>query len=290
MRLPFRVLLVFLGIGYFLWWRRMVANYFAPEQAVHLSAKTNFSLTFDMFHHAQRLRKSRLKKYCSKRPKEERLDPGSLSGIMVNEQLQLMFCAVPDAITQSWRNLLEVLESLDVLLKEEPALEYQAETPYHSMGERNLSSIKGLLSFYTKVLFMREPFQRLVSAYHRHFKEEMTFKEFAQSVASRRLAKANSSWEPLSSLCHLCRIDYDYLLVYSFLDKEVGFMMKRMGVPQEEALLEFEDAEAQWTSSSLVERCFSELSHQQQKQLVQLYRTDFAAFKFSNSLLWKANK
>ncbi|NXL94386.1 CHST9 sulfotransferase, partial [Alectura lathami] len=161
----------------------------------------------------------------------------------------------------------------------------QQHAPQAQLGKLNLSTIEAMIGSYTKVLFVRDPFQRLISAYMQSMGSSSSFSSFVQEVLDIGLRDASTAWKPLVSLCLPCLVQYDYVLMFGFLRQELGHLLPRAGLPADIRLPEFSDSQVLWTYSWLSEQLFSELSLQQKLQLSQFYRWDLSAFHFPHSLL-----
>ncbi|NXJ67392.1 CHST8 sulfotransferase, partial [Rostratula benghalensis] len=157
--------------------------------------------------------------------------------------------------------------------------------PEKQLSELNLTEMKNMLGSYTKVLFVRDPFQRLISAFMQSMGSSPSFSSFVQDVLASGHHNASETWKPLVSLCRPCLVQYDYVVVFGFLRQELGHLLRRAGLPADNFLPKFTDSEVRWTYSWLAEQMFSELSPQQKKQLSHFYRWDLSAFPFSSSLL-----
>ncbi|NXT25161.1 CHST9 sulfotransferase, partial [Syrrhaptes paradoxus] len=149
----------------------------------------------------------------------------------------------------------------------------------------NLTAIETMLGSYTKVLFVRDPFQRLISAFMQGTGSSTSFSSFVQDVLDSGQENAGGTWKPLVSLCQPCLIRYDYVVMFGFLRQELGHLLRQAGLSTDSLLPEFTDTQVRWTYSWLSEQMFSELSLQQKKQLSHFYHWDLSAFPFSRSLL-----
>ncbi|NXF48842.1 CHST9 sulfotransferase, partial [Oceanites oceanicus] len=158
-------------------------------------------------------------------------------------------------------------------------------TPETHLSEFNLTEIEAMLGCYTKVLFVRDPFHRLISMFMQSMDSSPSFSSFVQDILDSGQYNASVSWKPLVSLCWPCLIQYDYVVMFVFLSQELGHLLWRAGLPVDSLLPKFTDAQVQWTYSWLSQQMFSELSLQQKKQLSHFYRWDLAAFPFSSSFL-----
>ncbi|NWW89274.1 CHST9 sulfotransferase, partial [Rhynochetos jubatus] len=157
-------------------------------------------------------------------------------------------------------------------------------SPGTQLSEFNLTEVEAMMGSYTKVLFIRDPFQRLISAFLQSMGSSPSFSSFVQDVLDSG-QHADVAWKPLVSLCRPCLIQYDYVLMFGFLRQELGHLLRRAGLPMDSLLLKFTDTQVRWTYSWLSEQMFSELSLQQKQRLAHFYRRDLAAFPFPSSFL-----
>ncbi|NXY21275.1 CHST8 sulfotransferase, partial [Atrichornis clamosus] len=153
------------------------------------------------------------------------------------------------------------------------------------LSKFNQTEIKAMLGSYTKVLFVRDPFQRLIATFLQGVGISPSFSSFVQDVLDSGTHNASVAWKPLVSLCRPCLIHYDYVVMFGFLGQELGHLLRQAGLPGASLLPELTDTQAQWTYRWLSEQMFSELSVQQRKQLSRFYGWDLAAFPFSSSFL-----
>ncbi|NXK68543.1 CHST8 sulfotransferase, partial [Sylvietta virens] len=153
------------------------------------------------------------------------------------------------------------------------------------LSKFNQTEIKAMLGSYTKVLFVRDPFHRLIASFLQSMGISPSFSSFVQEVLDSGVHNGSVAWKPLVSLCQPCLIQYDYVVMFGFLRQELGHLLRRAGLPAVSLLPELTDSQVQWTYRWLSEQMFSELSAQQKKQLSHFYRWDLAAFPFSSSFL-----
>ncbi|KAM9297191.1 carbohydrate sulfotransferase 9-like [Morus bassanus] len=289
--LPRLVVLAVLGIATFLSWRLLLRS-LAIGQGGDLAPKVeeSFPLTLDTFLHVQQLRKKRLRAFCSRsgkvttllRSREERAR--LLSSLRVSTKLDLLYCQVPSTGMEEWQQLLDKLEKENVT----PAvpLPYPwRHTQETQLREFNLMETEAMLRSYTKVLFVRDPFHRLISTFMQDVGSSSSFSSFVQDVLDSGQHNSSVAWKPLVSLCQPCLVQYDYVVMFGFLSQELGHLLRQAGLPVDSLLPEFTDTQVRWTYSWLSEQMFSELSLQQKKQLSHFYYWDLAAFPFSSSLL-----
>uniref|UniRef100_A0A8C8ASB4 Carbohydrate sulfotransferase n=1 Tax=Otus sunia TaxID=257818 RepID=A0A8C8ASB4_9STRI len=180
----------------------------------------DFTLTLDTFLHVQQLRKKRLRAFCSQ--------SGKVTTLLRSQELRgNVTPAVP--LPYSWQH-----------------------TRKTQLGEFNLTEIETILGSYTKVLFVRDPFQRLISAFMQGMGSSPSFSSFVQEFLDSR-QQASVAWKPLVRLCQPCLIQYDYVVMFGFLRQELGHLLRRAGLPTDSLPSEFTDTQVQWTYSWLSE-------------------------------------
>uniref|UniRef100_A0A8C6YVG8 Carbohydrate sulfotransferase n=1 Tax=Nothoprocta perdicaria TaxID=30464 RepID=A0A8C6YVG8_NOTPE len=158
-------------------------------------AKEALPLTLDTFLHTQQLRKKRLRSFCSRStegatlPESPKARGRLLSNMRVSTKLDFLYCQVPATGMEGWQQLLEKLEEKENVTVPMPLPYPRQNAPQTQLSKFNQTMIKAMIGSYIKVLFVRDPFQRLISAY-------------MQSVA-RKATQANSGTTLLETLSHV---------------------------------------------------------------------------------------
>lgn len=167
-----------------------------------------------------------------------------------------------------------------------------------------------LLSTYTKFLFVRHPFERLLSAYRnkleqrhdssRYFQsrfgrrivkryranatarslrdgDDVTFAEFAEFVADTRNTIFNEHWAPIDKLCRPCAINYDFIGKHESLFQDSDYLLKHVvGVSD----VTFPKGPDSNTSTDLV-KYYSSLDHNAILRLYGIFEYDFKLFNYN---------
>ena len=190
-----------------------------------------------------------------------------LKHLIVNDEHKVMYCYIPKV---ACTNLKRVFLLLTGQMNETEPLKLKSNdvhltyTKYltflHTYSEEDIIY---KIQNYRKVLFVREPLERLLSAYRnkfhqkggvyfqerfgrkiiRQFRENPTqeslsrghdvkFSEFVQFLLDPEMEPKgfNEHWAPMSSLCHPCHISYDFIGKYESLDDDVTLLLKEMSV------------------------------------------------------------
>ncbi|KAF2977531.1 hypothetical protein EK904_000436 [Melospiza melodia maxima] len=178
---------------------------------------------------------------------------------------------------------------------------------------RHLMKIK--LKKYTKFLFVRDPFVRLISAFRSKFELEnedfyrrfaipmlklysnhtnlptsvseafgaglkVSFSDFIQYLLDPRtekMAPFNEHWRQVYRLCHPCQIDYDFIGKLETLDEDAAYLLQLLKVDR---LLRFPPSYRNRTASSWEDNWFAKIPLAWRQQLYKLYEADFVLFGY----------
>ncbi|CAN0071378.1 unnamed protein product [Lampetra fluviatilis] len=244
------------------------------------------------------------------------LPPRSVaSRIFVSDRLSLLYCEVPKAGCTNWKRLLMVLEGRhpgppEVISREEA----------HSSGALvRLDSLepseqRWRLQNYTSVLFVREPMERLVSAfrdklqrpnpyyqstvgrsiisrYRRNASAEslstgrdVTFGEFARFLLDplRPPGSADPHWEAAHRLCLPCALPYGFVGKLESAPQDSDVLLRRAGAPRGLAYPQAARGRGRGRESSvsLAGRYLSLLSAATRRALYAAYYRDYALFGY----------
>ena len=193
-----------------------------------------------------------------------------LKHIIVNDEHKVLYCYIPKV---ACTNLKRVFLLLTGKMNETEPLKLKSSdvhltyTKYltflHTYSEEDIIfKIKN----YRKVIFVREPLERVLSAYRNKFLQkggvyfqerfgrkiikmfrenpseksldrghDVHFSEFVQYLLdpSTESKGFNEHWAPMSSLCYPCHIAYDFIGKYESLDDDVTLLLKEMLVHDE---------------------------------------------------------
>ncbi len=83
---------------------------------------------------------------------------------------------------------------------------------------------------YHKLLIVRHPLQRLVSAYFQILKLRKKEESFGNFVKRDVLKHENEHWLDYQSSCHPCVMGYDFILQQENIDKEFPYFSERLGL------------------------------------------------------------
>ncbi|XP_064877693.1 carbohydrate sulfotransferase 11-like isoform X1 [Oncorhynchus nerka] len=243
------------------------------------------------------------------------LTPGDLKHLVVDEEHELIYCYVPKVACTNWKRVMMVLTGRGKYSDpmEIPSNEAHVPSNLKYLNQYSIAEINHRLKSYLKFLFVREPFERLVSAYrnkftlkynssfHRRFGTKIVrryrknatqeallngadvkFREFAEYLvdpATQRDGPLNEHWQTVYQLCHPCHIHYDLVGKYETLEEDAKYVLRLAGVGESVRFPTY--AKSTRTTDSMTAQFFSNISSRQHSQLFQLYKLDFLMFNYS---------
>ena len=178
--------------------------------------------------------------------------------IIVNDEHRFLFCSVPKVACSNWKRVLMVLDG--------------TETDSNNIGKVNHLdftyladlpplAIKQRLKEYYKFMFVREPLERLISAYkdkfvlnntsfHKRYGRrivkkvrqnpprspignDVTISEFFQYITESRMEEMNEHWMPYHMLCQPCAVSYDFIGSFENLESDATQVLKHLNIDEQ---------------------------------------------------------
>ncbi|XP_060079762.1 carbohydrate sulfotransferase 11-like [Ylistrum balloti] len=191
-----------------------------------------------------------------------------LGHILVDDTYQVMFCYIPKVACTNMKRVFLLLtgkmnttnpldiESSDVHFTHNKYLKYLSD--FNSEVEINYR-----IKSYRKIIFVREPLERLLSAYRNKFMEKSEYfhKRFGRRIVRRYRKNPSASsvelgndvkfiefikyitdsstimkegfnehWAHYSGLCHPCLIQYDYVGKYETIDQDIDQILRDLHI------------------------------------------------------------
>lgn len=244
---------------------------------------------------------------------ERHVSRRQVSRVYVEDRSRLLYCEVPKAGCSNWKRVLMVLGGSATSPRDIPH-----DAVHYANRLRRLDSYDGTgiaqrLRSYTKVLFVREPFERLVSAFRDKFESPnsyyhpvfgrpiisryranasrsalrtgagVTFREFVQYLLDvRRPVGMDIHWEPVSQLCHPCRLRYNFIGKFESLQEDADILLHHVGAPPNLTFPDFKDRNplAERTSALITRRYFSQLNASERQRAFDFYYMDYLMFHY----------
>lgn len=241
----------------------------------------------------QRARKQHLEEYCRNHTYKNSLGTKDVLMLAVDDDLKLIYCVVPKVGTTTWKKVMaksrEIQPELNRWIMWKRFSNYTEE-------ERNQR-----LKTYFKFVFVREPLQRLISAYKTTFlqfpsyttdlrkeivqffrpqdfkpegKNFVQFKEFIQYFSNNM--SRNQHWRQYEKLCHPCVIDYDFIGHLETLKEDAALLLKMVGI---DSRVNFPPIHKS-TGPSEVLKYYSTVPLKHINRIGEQYRNDFEMFGY----------
>ncbi|XP_005280054.1 carbohydrate sulfotransferase 9 [Chrysemys picta bellii] len=266
---------------------------------------------------AQEKRRYFLYDFCKKYSSENRLRTHlvrMVSRIYVEDRHKILYCEVPKAGCSNWKRILMVLNGLasSAYSISHDAVHYGKHLK--KLDSYDLKGIQTRLNTYTKTIFVRDPMERLVSAFRDKFEhpnsyyhpvfgkaiikkyrlnahEEalktgsgVKFKEFVRYLLdSQRPVGMDIHWEQISRLCYPCLINYDFIGKFETLEEDANYFLQLIGAPAELKFPNFKDRHSsdERTNMEVVRQYLKELSDTERQLTYDFYYLDYLMFNYT---------
>uniref|UniRef100_A0A8D1YPX2 Carbohydrate sulfotransferase n=1 Tax=Sus scrofa TaxID=9823 RepID=A0A8D1YPX2_PIG len=263
-----------------------------------------------------RQRRDWLRRTCSRHTRRQHLlQPEDLRHVLVDDAHGLLYCYVPKVACTNWKRVLLALSGRAPSdPRTIPAHEAHAPGRLPSLADFSPAEVNRRLRAYLAFLFVREPFERLASAYRNKLQRpwgadfqrrfgtsivrrlrprpgpdaltrghDVRFAEFLAYLLdprTRRDGPFNEHWERTHALCHPCRLRYDVVGKFETLAEDAAFVLSLVGAPG----LRFPEPPPGAGAAAAHDRAarlFRDISPFYQRRLFGLYKMDFLLFNYS---------
>lgn len=236
-----------------------------------------------------------------------------VSRVYVEDRSRLLYCEVPKAGCSNWKRVLMVLGGSARSTSDIPHDAAHYGNCLRRLESFSPAGIAHRLQSYTKVLFVREPFERLVSAFRDKFESPnsyyhpvfgraiisryrtnatrtalrtgtgVTFREFVRYLLDvRRPVGLDIHWEPVTQLCSPCRLRYDFIGKFESLKEDASFLLRHIGAPDNLTFPDLKDRNplSERTSSSITWSYFSQLNPTERQKVFDFFYMDYLMFNY----------
>ncbi|XP_048404250.1 carbohydrate sulfotransferase 11 isoform X1 [Stegostoma tigrinum] len=286
-----------------------------PLQELQNPTQYQFSNT-ELTH---QIRRNQIAQTCqanrAKSRKRRVLTSDDLKHLVVDEDHEMIYCYVPKVACTNWKRVMMVLTGKGKYTDpmEIPANEAHVSSNLKTLNQYSIPEINHRLKNYLKFMFVREPFERLVSAYRNKFTrryntsfhkrygtkivrrqrknatqealvkgDDVKFEEFVGYLIDPYTQKEepfNEHWETVSSLCHPCHIHYNLIGKYETLQEDASYILHLAGVGDYITFPTY--AKSTRTTDEMTAQFFQNISAAFQTKLFNLYKLDFVMFNYS---------
>ncbi|XP_010005133.1 PREDICTED: carbohydrate sulfotransferase 9 [Chaetura pelagica] len=269
----------------------------------------------------QEKRRTFLHDFCEKYNNRKKL-PTHLahlvSRIYVEDRHKVLYCEVPKAGCSNWKRVLMVLNGLAASTHNISHDDVHYGKHLRKLDSYDLKGIYTRLNTYTKTIFVRDPMERLVSAFrdkfehpnsyyhpvfgkaiikkYRHNANEealktgsgVKFREFIQYLLdSHRPVGMDIHWEQVSKLCYPCLINYDFIGKFETLEEDANYFLQLVGAPPDLKFPKFKDRHSsdERTSTEVVRQYLKELSKEERQLTYDFYYLDYLMFNYTSPIV-----
>ncbi|XP_075726733.1 carbohydrate sulfotransferase 11-like [Rhipicephalus microplus] len=227
---------------------------------------------------------------------------GGPRSLYLVDNRRFAFCAVPKAATSS-------IKALILLAQNASAKFTDADSIYNTFFHRFRLLCPSeyvrhhVVTNYTRVIIVRHPFERLVSAYVNKVRTSRpklsavkhlykggfsgrgpngtyTFAEFVKIILNMPVQKWDSHWAPYTTRCRPCTMRYNLIVKVETLDRDLQFLLPIIGLAGW-SFPKMNAKEAYNGTDEGSKEYFAELTRQQVLQLYAIYMYDFEFFGYT---------
>ncbi|XP_053272615.1 carbohydrate sulfotransferase 12-like [Pleuronectes platessa] len=269
----------------------------------------------ERIHNLQEGRKQQLKEICEndkeaiskgKRSLED-LSDSELENLVVDDKHGIIYCYIPKVACTNWKRVMYVLKHGEPY--QDPSSIYDQYV--HGLGNLRLLSNhtrierKAKLKHYTKFLFVRDPFVRLISAFRDKFEDSkndyyykplsqhiqrlydhtpypprITFYNFIQYLLDPQTEQNlpfDPHWRQMHRLCHPCLIQYDFIGHQETLQEDAEQLLNTLKLQND---IKFPPSYVNITTPEYLSGWFRKVPLVERMKLYKLYETDFKLFGY----------
>ncbi|XP_077061040.1 carbohydrate sulfotransferase 12-like [Siphateles boraxobius] len=254
----------------------------------------------------------------------------ALDHLIVDDHHGVIYCFVPKVACTNWKRVMIVLsqnlkpangapylDPLDIPLPviHNHTVHKTLNKLWRRYGRFSRPLMHHKLKNYTKFLFVRDPFVRLISAFRNKFAvpDEYFYTEYASTMLQRyanissppdsaqeafaadirpsfthfiqylldplteKENPFNEHWQQMYRLCHPCQIDYDFVGKLETLDDDTKHLLRILGLDNH---IHFPPGYENRTGVDWLRDWFASISIADRRKLYNLYETDFKLFEY----------
>ncbi|XP_062056233.1 carbohydrate sulfotransferase 9 isoform X2 [Lepus europaeus] len=241
-----------------------------------------------------------------------------VSRIYVEDKHKILYCEVPKAGCSNWKRIMMVLNGLA-----SSAYNISHDAVHYGKHLKKLDSfdLKGIytrLNTYTKAVFVRDPMERLVSAFRDKFEHPNSYyhpvfgkaiiKKYRPNVCEEALINGSGvkfiefihylldshrpvgmdiHWEKVSKLCYPCLIKYDFVGKFETLEEDANYFLQLIGAPKDLKFPNFKDRHSsdERTNAQVVRQYLKDLTRTERQLIHDFYYLDYLMFNYTTPFL-----
>ena len=239
--------------------------------------------------------------------------------LIVDDKTKVLFCYVPKVACTNFKRvflgLAGVVQPLDVDTLSGYDVHFTHLNKLKLLKDYSKSRMLRKMTEYQKFMFVRDPLERLVSAYRSKFvihpnpdsravflqriqefyiehkaqeKERNILKQLQSGVVSFKEflyylldhleleGQVNEHFAPMATLCNPCEVKYNYIGSYETLNEDANFIFRKLGIPHH-----FPGRNDNYSSEetrNLVESYYKDLSPDLMRLVWEMFKKDYVIF------------
>ena len=225
--------------------------------------------------------------------------------LAVVPSLKILYCLIPKAASNEWRNML-------YQFNKDLGERYRIRLVAYPSDQQTQ-----MLKTYFKFTFVREPFERILSAYKDKFVyprsddrkilafhgreilknfrpnasknsfdklDDITFREFIEYLVTKGSNKSTPvmdwHWDNYVNICGMCAVNYDFIGHYETFDRDSADFAEAAGLSPEDAKRFHTPAKNRSSTASSLLSYYSQIPIEWIDILGQLFRANFEMFNY----------
>ncbi|XP_072039888.1 carbohydrate sulfotransferase 14-like isoform X1 [Amphiura filiformis] len=229
------------------------------------------------------------------------------SQIIVDDERKFLYCFVPKVACSNWKRVIKYMQgSLDNIEKQ-IKMDHKADLVF--LKELSYHEIQYRLSNYYKFMFVRNPMERLLSAFRNKFGEDIgnyrkrygptiakryrqgknnsgnyddiTFEEFIRLVVDTDdVNRMDPHWRPMHELCQPCAVHYDFIGSFEHLQYDAQYVLEQIR-GDSDAYFPKRQMYYDPTTRDKIETELGRIKPEYLQQLIDKYILDFITFGYA---------
>ena len=265
-----------------------------------------------MFQSSQRLLST--KQVCDSKPGkiEAVIIKKHLPKLIVEDKHKLLYCSLPKSGSTNWKRILFVLSgrlNMTTAMNLSKGVINTQASRMMTLAHHSQEEITNKLRSYTKFMFVREPMERLISAYKDKFVypntyypkavgkriikahrvnasdeslkrgHDVTFSEFVRFLLRQNKLgnPLDWHWDLQSRVCKPCLVDYDFIGTQETITKDTEELIR---IAHIENIFSELTAKKKNTTSAIIRETFVNITAQEKRQLIEMYSVDYTMFGY----------
>ena len=233
-----------------------------------------------------------------------------LHHLVVNEKHKVLYCFIPKIACSNMKRIFLVLAGLYPNIKKVNISNCHTEILRLRGFKKN--QIKNMLNDYYKFMLVRDPFERLVSAYRnkwlgkenvqlhatlgkaivRRYRfndsedidprgDDVRFTEYIRYIIDTPSENLNEHWMPYNDLCRPCEVNYDFIGSIDTVSRDVTHVMRQINVDETKYYLKPAGEGSLIRTKESTAKYLKELPEKVFNDLVNKFRLDHELFGYA---------